>query len=52
MFRPTDIVNLWGHPTKVKSVLGWNSQKTNYEELCKIIVEHDFALPKKEIILL
>lgn len=47
-FRPTDVVNLWGNPTKSKTVLGWNPQKTSYEELCAIMAEHDLNLAKKE----
>ena len=47
-FRPTDVDNLWGDPTKAKTVLGWNPQKTSYEELCAIMAEHDLELAKKE----
>lgn len=47
-FRPTDVVNLWGDPTKARTVLGWNPQKTSYEELCKIMTEHDLDLAKRE----
>lgn len=47
-FRPTDVVNLWGDPTKAKTVLGWNPQKTSYEELCAIMAEHDLKLAKTE----
>ena len=47
-FRPTDVDNLWGDPTKAKTVLGWNPQKTPYEELICIMAEHDRALAKKE----
>jgi GDPmannose 4,6-dehydratase len=47
-YRPTDVVNLWGDPTKAKTVLGWNPQKTSYEELCRIMAEHDLALARKE----
>ena len=47
-FRPTDVVNLWGDPTKAKTKLGWNPQKTSYEELCRIMAEHDLQLAKKE----
>lgn len=47
-FRPTDVVNLWGNPTKAKTVLGWNPQKTSYEELCAIMAEHDLKLAKAE----
>lgn len=40
-YRPTDVVNLWGDPTKAKSVLGWNPTKTTFLELVRIMVEHD-----------
>ena len=40
-FRPTDVNNLWGDPTKAKTVLGWNPTKTSYEELVKIMALHD-----------
>lgn len=42
-YRPTDVVNLWGDPTKAKAKLGWNPGKTSFEELVKIMVEHDMA---------
>jgi len=47
-FRPTDVVNLWGDPTKAKTKLGWNPQKTSYEELCAIMAQRDLELAKKE----
>ena len=47
-FRPTDVDNLWGDPTKAKTVLGWNPQKTSYEELVRIMAEHDRELAKRE----
>lgn len=47
-FRPTDVDNLWGDPTKAKTVLGWNPQKTSYEELVRIMAEHDRRLAKRE----
>lgn len=40
-YRPTDVVNLWGDPTKAKEKLGWNPAKTSFEELVRIMVEHD-----------
>ncbi len=40
-YRPTDVVNLWGDPTKAKAKLGWNPQKTSFSELVKIMVKHD-----------
>lgn len=47
-FRPTDVDNLWGDPTKAKTVLGWNPQKTSYEELVNIMAKHDRELAKRE----
>ena len=47
-FRPTDVDNLWGDPTKAKTVLGWNPQKTSYAELVHIMAEHDRMLAKRE----
>lgn len=47
-FRPTDVDNLWGDPTKAKTVLGWNPQKTTYEELVSIMAKHDRMLAKRE----
>lgn len=39
-FRPTDVDNLWGDPTKAKTVLGWNPQSTTYEQLVEIMASH------------
>ena len=47
-YRPTDVVNLWGDPTKAKTVLGWDPQKTSCEELCRIMVEHDLKIAEQE----
>lgn len=47
-FRPTDVDNLWGDPTKARTILGWNPQKTSYEELVCIMAEHDRKLAKRE----
>ena len=47
-YRPTDVVDLWGDPTKAKTVLGWDPQKTTCEELCRIMVEHDLEQAKRE----
>ena len=47
-FRPTDVDNLWGDPTKAKTVLKWNPQSTSYEQLCAIMAEHDLKLAKAE----
>lgn len=48
-FRPTDVDNLWGDPTKARTVLNWNPQKTSYERLCAIMAEHDLELAKREL---
>ena len=42
-YRPTDVVNLWGDPSKAKRELGWNPAKTSFEELVKLMVDHDMA---------
>ena len=42
-FRPTDVVNLWGDPSKAREKLGWNPQKTTFEDLVKIMVDADMA---------
>lgn len=42
-YRPTDVVNLWGDPTKAKRELGWNPQKTTFEQLVKLMVDADMA---------
>ncbi len=47
-FRPTDVDNLWGDPTKARTVLNWNPQKTSYEELVEIMAKHDRLLAKRE----
>ena len=47
-FRPTDVDNLWGDPTKARTVLKWNPLKTSYEQLCQIMAEYDLQLAKKE----
>lgn len=42
-YRPTDVVNLWGDPTKAKAKLGWNPNSTTFEELVNIMVDNDMA---------
>ncbi len=42
-YRPTDVVNLLGDPTKAKTELGWNPSKTSFEELVAIMVKSDMA---------
>ena len=40
-YRPTDVVNLWGDPTKAKTELGWNPTKTSFEQLVELMTRHD-----------
>lgn len=42
-YRPTDVVNLWGDPAKAKAKLGWNPNKTSFEELVNLMVDSDMA---------
>ncbi len=42
-YRPTDVVSLWGDPTKAKGLLGWNPAKTSFEQLVKIMTDADMA---------
>ena len=46
-FRPAEVEQLLGDPTKAKTVLGWNPQKTSFEELVKIMVQHDMKKVRK-----
>jgi GDPmannose 4,6-dehydratase len=40
-YRPTDVVNLLGDPSKAKRELGWNPQRTSFEQLVELMVKHD-----------
>lgn len=42
-YRPTDVVNLWGDPTKAREQLGWNPQSTTFEQLVNLMVDADMA---------
>lgn len=42
-YRPTDVVNLLGDPSKARIKLGWNPGKTSFEELVRLMVKHDMA---------
>ena len=46
-FRPCEVEQLLGDPTKAKTLLGWNPTKTSFSELVKIIVDHDMKFVKK-----
>lgn len=43
-FRPTEVETLLGDPTKAETVLGWNPRKTSFDDLIRIMVEHDLKL--------
>ena len=42
-YRPTDVVNLWGDPTKARRQLGWDPQRTTFEQLVNLMVDADMA---------
>lgn len=42
-YRPTDVVNLWGDPSKARACLGWNPERTSFEQLVNIMVDADMA---------
>ncbi len=42
-YRPTDVVNLWGDPSKAQRDLGWNPKKTSFEDLVNLMVDADMA---------
>jgi GDPmannose 4,6-dehydratase len=46
-FRPAEVEQLLGDPTKSKEVLGWNPQKTSFPELVQIMVRHDMKFAQK-----
>ncbi len=46
-FRPSEVEQLLGDPTKARTLLGWNPQKTSFEELVRIMVRHDMRFVKK-----
>lgn len=46
-FRPSEVEQLLGDPSKAKNILGWNPNKTTFEELVRIMVEHDMKFVRK-----
>ena len=46
-FRPAEVEQLQGDPTKAKALLGWNPEQTSFEELVRIMVEHDMRFVRK-----
>ena len=47
-FRPAEVEQLLGNPTKAQQKLGWNPRKTSFDQLIKIMVENDMKLIAKE----
>ena len=48
-FRPSEVEQLLGDPTKAKTLLGWDPRKTSFEELVSIMVRHDMEKVKRMI---
>ncbi len=48
-FRPTDVVNLLGDPTKARVQLGWQPTKTSFSELVRRMAHHDLLLAQQEL---
>lgn len=46
-FRPCEVDQLLGDPTKAKTLLRWNPTKTSFEELVRIMVEADMRFVRK-----
>ena len=49
-FRPAEVEQLLGDPTKAKTLLGWNPNKTSFERLVKIMMEHDLRGVGKQLV--
>ena len=47
-FRPAEVEQLLGDPTKAKTLLGWNPRQTSFEELVRIMVAHDLKFGEKQ----
>jgi len=48
-FRPSEVEQLLGDPTKAKTLLGWDPRKTSFEELVSIMVRHDMEKVRRMI---
>lgn len=48
-FRPAEVEQLLGDPTKARTLLGWNPRKTSFEELVNIMVRHDMEKVRRMI---
>lgn len=43
-FRPAEVEQLLGDPTKARTLLGWNPRRTSFEELVQLMVRHDMEM--------
>ena len=48
-FRPSEVEQLLGDPTKARTQLGWNPTKTSFDELVRIMVKHDMEYVRKTV---
>ena len=48
-FRPTEVEQLLGNPTKARTKLGWNPQKTSFDKLVKIMTDYDLKYVVNEV---
>lgn len=48
-FRPSEVEQLLGDPSKAKKLLGWNPTRTSFPELVRLMVKHDMVLPTKRL---
>lgn len=46
-FRPAEVEQLLGDPTKARTLLGWNPRQTSFEQLVKIMATHDMKFVRK-----
>lgn len=46
-FRPCEVEQLLGDPTKAKTLLRWNPTKTSFSKLVDIMMEHDMRFVKR-----
>lgn len=46
-FRPAEVEQLLGDPTKARTLLGWNPRQTSFEQLVKIMAAHDMKFVRK-----
>ncbi len=46
-FRPAEVEQLMGDPSKARNLLGWNPTQTSFEDLVSLMVKHDMRFVKK-----